>query len=83
LQLDQPGFGMPGRKYYLKGINDTMVQAYKTLAKNVAEAFNAVPATAENDMKEVVRLEIEIANVRKKFVIFHFKNSRLLECLFQ
>ncbi|XP_048777313.2 neprilysin-like isoform X2 [Ostrea edulis] len=61
--LDQPSFGMPGRKYYLNGLNDPMVRAYKTLATTVAGEFHADPVTADNEMEDVVRLETEIANI--------------------
>ena len=54
---------MPGRKYYLNGLNDPMVQAYTELAESVARAFEADPGTVESDMEEVVKLEIDLANV--------------------
>ena len=54
---------MPGRKYYLNGLNDPMVQAYKELAQSVARAFEADPGTVERDMEDVVKLEIDLANV--------------------
>ncbi|XP_062607161.1 neprilysin-like [Saccostrea cucullata] len=61
--LDQPDFGMPGRKYYLNGLNDTMVRAYKALAQAVAEEFHADPSTADRDMEEVIKLETDMANI--------------------
>lgn len=61
--MDQPDFGMPGRKYYLNGLDDPMVQAYKKLAQAVAEEFHADPTTAAADMEDVVKLETDIANV--------------------
>lgn len=54
---------MPGRKYYLNGLDDPMVQAYKKLAQAVAEEFHADPTTAAADMEDVVKLETDIANV--------------------
>lgn len=64
--MDQPDFGMPGRKYYLNGLDDPMVQAYKKLAQAVAEEFHADPTTAAADMEDVVKLETDIANVLLK-----------------
>lgn len=66
IYLDQPDFGMPGRKYYLNGLDDPMVQAYKKLAQAVAEEFHADPTTAAADMEDVVKLEIDIANTTMK-----------------
>ena len=68
-QLDQPDFGMPGRKYYLNGLNDPMVQAYKELAQSVARAFEGDPGTVERDMEDVVKLEIDLANVWKLYML--------------
>ncbi|XP_022336813.2 neprilysin-like [Crassostrea virginica] len=66
IYLDQPDFGMPGRKYYLNGLNDPMVQAYKELAESVARVFEADPGTVESDMEDVVKLEIDLANITMK-----------------
>uniref|UniRef100_K1R8P8 Neprilysin n=1 Tax=Magallana gigas TaxID=29159 RepID=K1R8P8_MAGGI len=66
IYLDQPDFGMPGRKYYLNGLDDPMVQAYKKLAQAVAEEFHADPTTAAADMEDVVKLETDIANTTMK-----------------
>lgn len=77
-QLDQPDFGMPGRKYYLNGLNDPMVQAYKELAESVARAFEADPGTVESDMEEVVKLEIDLANVWKLYMLRYIKQRNLI-----
>ncbi|XP_069119070.1 neprilysin-like [Argopecten irradians] len=63
IYIDQPGFGMPGQKYYQKGRDDVMVKAYEELAKSVVMAFGATEATAENDIKAMVDLEFDIANI--------------------
>ncbi|XP_060072891.1 neprilysin-like [Ylistrum balloti] len=63
IYIDQPGFGMPGQKYYQKGRDDVMVQAYEELAKSVALAFGASEDTATNDVKDLIDLEFDIANI--------------------
>lgn len=70
---------MPGRKYYLNGLDDPMVQAYKKLAQAVAEEFHADPTTAAADMEDVVELEIDIANVLFKHL--HIKLKKKLFAL--
>lgn len=68
---------MPGRKYYLNGLDDPMVQAYKKLAQAVAEEFHADPTTAAADMEDVVKLEIDIANVLFKHLHIKLKKKIL------
>ncbi|KAK6188536.1 hypothetical protein SNE40_004694 [Patella caerulea] len=63
LYLDQPGFGMPGQKYYLKGRNDTMVKAYEDLATKVAVLLGANETTAKQDMMDMVDFEWKLANI--------------------
>lgn len=63
-QLDTPGFGMPGRKYYLKSRNDTKLKAYEKLAVEMAIQMGADPKQAQKDMGDIVDLEINLANVR-------------------
>nr|QHX41531.1 neprilysin-like 1 [Octopus vulgaris] len=63
LSIDQPSFGMPGQKYYLKGRNDTKLKAYEKLAVQMAINFGADPKTAEEDMSDMVDLEIKLANI--------------------
>ncbi|CAC5418805.1 MMEL1 [Mytilus coruscus] len=63
LFIDQADFGMPGRKYYLKERNDTMIMAYETLGKSIAIELGADPDVAAKDMEKVVDLEIDLANI--------------------
>ncbi|VDI45273.1 Hypothetical predicted protein [Mytilus galloprovincialis] len=63
LFIDQADFGMPGRKYYLKERNDTMIMAYETLGKSIAIQLGADPDVAANDMERVVDLEIDLAKI--------------------
>ncbi|XP_021361073.1 membrane metallo-endopeptidase-like 1 isoform X2 [Mizuhopecten yessoensis] len=63
MYLDQPSLGMPDRKYYLNGRNDRTLKAYEKYAVELAKAFGANQATAEQQMKEMVDFEIKIANL--------------------
>ncbi|OWF45829.1 Neprilysin [Mizuhopecten yessoensis] len=63
IYVDQPGFGMPGQKYYQKGRDDVMVKAYEELAKSVMMAFGATEQTATDDTKAMVDFEFDIANI--------------------
>ena len=62
-QIDQTSLGMPSRDYYLKGRNDSMLLAYQKMKKDLAIAFGADPDMAEQDAKDLVDFEIELANV--------------------
>lgn len=63
LYVDQPGFGMPNREYYLKGREDKTLLAYETFATEIAVMFGADEAVARNDMKDMVDFEIKLANI--------------------
>lgn len=54
---------MPSRDYYLRGIGDEDVQIYEKFAVDVAMMFGASEPQARRDMREMVELEIELANV--------------------
>ncbi|XP_062574044.1 neprilysin-1-like [Saccostrea cucullata] len=62
LYIDQPALGLPDRDYFLKGRDDHKLKAYETYATKMAVIFGADPTTAENDMKEIVDFEIDVAN---------------------
>ena len=64
-QVDQQGFGMPNRDYYLKGRDDKTLLAYETYATEMAIMFGADPSTAKTDTQAMVDFEIELANVRR------------------
>ena len=67
LQLDQPGFILPGRTYYLEESQtfQQMKEAYVTYASKVAALFGADEAMARSAMQEVLIFETELANVRQ------------------
>lgn len=54
---------MPSRDYYLRGVEDEDVQIYEKFAVDVAMMFGANETQARKDMREMVELETELANV--------------------
>ena len=62
-QIDQPPLGMPSRKYLLKGFNNSDVQAYYNYQINMAVLLGANRTKAEEELKESLEFEIQIANV--------------------
>lgn len=63
-QIDQPPLGMPSRKYLLKGLNDSDVQAYLDYQVSLAVLLGADKTAATQQLKESLEFEIQIANVR-------------------
>ena len=61
--MDQPGFGLPGRKYYLVERNDSNLEAYELLMRNIAVQLGASLSSVDEDIKRVVDFEIQLANV--------------------
>merc|ERR1719370_689815 len=49
IDIDQPPLGMPSRKYLLKGLNDTDVQAYLHYQVSLAELLGANRTRAEEE----------------------------------
>ncbi|XP_053378445.1 neprilysin-like [Mercenaria mercenaria] len=66
IYLDQPRFGLPGRLYYLQDSLSHMREAYVTLASSIAKLFGADEADAEREMREILDLEIDLANISMK-----------------
>ncbi|XP_053378929.1 neprilysin-like isoform X2 [Mercenaria mercenaria] len=66
IYLDQPSFGLPGRLYYLQDSLSHMREAYVTLASSIAKLFGAEEAIAEREMREILELEIDLANISMK-----------------
>ncbi|KAL4221845.1 Membrane metallo-endopeptidase-like 1 [Mactra antiquata] len=63
IYIDQPGLGLPGRSYYLESNLEHMKEAYVKLAWSVAELFGADQTMAEADMREMLQMETDIANI--------------------
>ncbi|XP_052285288.1 membrane metallo-endopeptidase-like 1 [Dreissena polymorpha] len=62
IYVDQPGLGMPSRDYYLKERNATDLMAYQTMLEEIAVALGADQGRASLAAKQVVDLEIDLAN---------------------
>ena len=62
LDLDQPSPSL-SREYLMKGLNDSDVQAYFTYMKDISLLMGATAEKAEEEMLEVLKFEIEIANI--------------------
>ena len=65
--MDQTEFGMPSREYYLKERNDTTILAYETMLVDLALALGADKGTAQQDAKDIVDLERDLAKVEVHF----------------
>ncbi|XP_053378992.1 neprilysin-like [Mercenaria mercenaria] len=63
IYMDQPEFGLPGRLYYLLDSLSSMREAYINLAVSVAKLFGADGDVADKEMREVLDLETDIANI--------------------
>ena len=62
MDLDQPSLGM-SREYLMKGLEDSDIQAYFTYMKDVAILLGASQDQAEQQMLEVIKFEIDVANI--------------------
>ncbi|XP_064641839.1 neprilysin-4-like [Lineus longissimus] len=62
-RFDEANLGMPSRGYFLKGRNDTMLQAYEKYAYDVAVALGATETDARQQIKQMVDFEVDIANI--------------------
>ena len=62
MDLDQPSLGM-SREYLMKGLEDSDIQAYFTYMKDVAMLLGASQEQAEKEMLEVIKFEIDVANI--------------------
>ena len=60
LNLDQPALS---REYLMKGLEDSVVQAYFTYMKDISLLMGATAENIEQEMLEVLMFEIEIANI--------------------
>ena len=63
LQIDQARLGMRSRNFLIYDKYASMRDAYIRYGKNVAVLFGADPDVAEADMRNILSLEIELANV--------------------
>lgn len=61
-KIDQPGLSL-ARKTILKGMKDTVVQAYFNFMVDIAVAFGAEKTRALRELKDTLEFEIKLANV--------------------
>ncbi|XP_060581148.1 membrane metallo-endopeptidase-like 1 [Ruditapes philippinarum] len=66
IYFDQPSFGLPGRLYYLQDGLARMREAYVTLASSIAKLFGADENLADREMRQMLDLEIDLANITTK-----------------
>ena len=65
--IDQATTGL-SREFLIKGMDDTIVQAYYSYMVDMAVLFGADKSNAEREMRESLNFEFALANV-----IFHIK----------
>ena len=63
LELGEANLSM-SRKMLLKGLEDPDIQAYLTFMKEISILLGANPESAEKEMLEALKFEIEIANIK-------------------
>lgn len=63
IDVDQTSLGM-SREYLIKGINDTVVQAYFSYMVDMAVLYGAEKTKAQSEMRESLEFEFALANVR-------------------
>lgn len=68
LQFDEPTLGL-SREFLLRGLGDSVVQAYFEYMVDLAIIFGADGDRAKEELLDVLQFEINIANVCKLFNI--------------
>jgi neprilysin len=66
-QLDQLVLALPSRDYYLKASSAGDLRAYHKYMTQIALLLGADPETAFDELDDVVKFEIKLANVGTKF----------------
>jgi hypothetical protein len=64
--VDQPNLGV-SREYFIKGLNDSIVESYHKYQVDTAILYGSEPSVAAADMKEALEFENMLAQVS-----FHF-----------
>ncbi|KAK6631135.1 hypothetical protein RUM43_014231 [Polyplax serrata] len=62
LQLDQMQLALPSRDYYLKMGNNVELKAYHRYMTQIAILLGADDKTAEAELEEVIKFEVQLAN---------------------
>ncbi|XP_050414611.1 neprilysin-4 [Patella vulgata] len=60
--LDQGSLGLPSKDYYLKDRDDKYISVYEQLARDLARMFGAESRLAASETREMIDLEIKLAN---------------------
>ncbi|RWS21818.1 Membrane metallo-endopeptidase-like 1, partial [Leptotrombidium deliense] len=62
ITIDQPSLGTPNRKYLLRGLNDTVVRAYKKVIIESAQSLGVKNRTyLENEANKIIAFEAKLA----------------------
>ncbi|CAO1406051.1 unnamed protein product [Diamesa serratosioi] len=62
VDIDQAALGL-SREYLIKGMNNSIVQAYHSYQVDMAVLYGADKSRAEKEMKEVLEFEFALANI--------------------
>lgn len=62
MQFDEPTLGL-SREFLLRGLNDSVVQAYYEYMVDMATIFGANKTRARDEMLDVLEFEMKLANV--------------------
>lgn len=65
-QFDEPTLGV-SREFLLRGLNDSVVQAYYDYMVDIAVIFGADKESAKDELLDVLDFEIDLANVCTSF----------------
>ncbi|XP_060581149.1 neprilysin-1-like [Ruditapes philippinarum] len=63
LELDQPGFGIPGKVYMVDDSFAHYREAYVILASSMAQLFGADKTIADKEMREMLEFEMDLARI--------------------
>lgn len=69
IQLDQLVLALPSQDYYLKSSSEADLQAYHKYMVSIAVLLGANSTTAERELQEVVKFEMQLANVIVNYVL--------------
>lgn len=63
VHLDQSSLVLPAREYYLEDSNFKFLRAYKVFILTVVSLMGADSKQAEDDVEELVKFEIQLAQI--------------------
>ncbi|XP_071109353.1 neprilysin-1-like [Haliotis cracherodii] len=63
IYLDQTWLGMGNRGYFLQGLQDKLLVAYRTFIRNVATELGADQTTIDADVEDLIDFEVNLANI--------------------